>query len=70
MDDLKDAMMVNCAARVAILSDGEQLPITNFADSDGDDCEPADAIACVAGPDRDGKWWAIDLRHFDLQATQ
>lgn len=49
----------------AVLDDGEQLAITNWFDEDGDECDPDEAVACVAGPDRDGHWWAIDLIETD-----
>ena len=52
---------VNCEKRVAITEDGQELPVTNLFDSDGDECEPDEAVACVAGPDKDGLWLSIDL---------
>ena len=39
-------------------------------DEDGDDCDPEDAVACVAGPDRDGMWVSIDLKQFEGVALQ
>lgn len=46
-----------------ILDDGTELPVTNWFDDDGDECDPDDAITCIAGTDEDG-WLTIDLRQF------
>ena len=62
--------MVNVAARIAIMEDGQELPVTNAFDAGGDECEPEDAVACVAGPDRDGMWVSIDLKQFEGVALQ
>ncbi len=37
--------MVNVAARIAIMEDGQELPVTNAFDEDGDECDPEDAVA-------------------------
>lgn len=44
--------------------DGQVLPVTNAFDADGDDCDIADAVTCVAGPDKDGNWLTIDFSAF------
>ena len=49
---------------IAILSDGQELPITNWIDTDGDECGPSDAVACACGPDVNGKWYAVNLSCF------
>ncbi|MDW9880494.1 hypothetical protein GOA90_25235 [Sinorhizobium meliloti] len=54
-DDLPDIERISIEGRFVVLSDGEVLPITDFFDDEGDDCEPADAVECVAG--RDGYGW-------------
>lgn len=41
---------------------GEQLPITRMADANGEETHNRDeAVACVAGPDRNGNWHAVRL---------
>ena len=65
-----EVAMINVALRIAVMEDGQELPITNAFDEDGDDCNPEDAVACVAGPDRDGMWVSIDLKQFEGVALQ
>ena len=65
-----EVAMVNVTTGFAIMEDGQELPITNAFDDDGDDCDAADAVACVAGPDRDGMWVSIDLKQFEGVALQ
>lgn len=60
-----EVAMINVALGVAVMEDGQELPVTNAFDEDGDDCDPEDAVACVAGPDRDGMWVSIDLKQFE-----
>lgn len=60
-----EVAMVNVALGVAITEDGEEIPVTDAFDEDGDDCDLEDAVACTAGPDKDGLWLTIDLRQFD-----
>jgi hypothetical protein len=62
--------MVHIARAVALTEDGQELPITNAFDGYGDDCDIEDAVACVAGPDRDGMWLQIDLTMFDRVKLQ
>ena len=40
---------INCQSRLVLLEDGTTIPITNFFDEDGDDCDPDEAIVIVAG---------------------
>lgn len=56
--------LVHRARGIAILSDGQEIPVTNWLDIDGNDCDYADAVACVAGPDVDGNWYAVALGSF------
>lgn len=50
---------------LAILSDGQEVPITNWFDAGGDETEDGNAAAsCVCGPDFDGRWYAVDLSQF------
>ena len=55
---------VHRARGIAILSDGQEVPITNWIDIDGNECDYADAVACACGPDFDGKWYAVNLHCF------
>ena len=52
---------VNLAMKAVLLDDMQMLPITDLMDADGDPCDDADAVACVAGPDDEGQWLTIDL---------
>lgn len=65
-----EVAMINVARGVALTEDGQILPITNSSDEGGDDCDPAEAVACVAGPDKDGLWLSIDLRLFEKASVQ
>ena len=48
----------------ALLSSDEIITITMWIDEDGE-CDPWEAIARVAGPCRDGKWYSVDLTEFE-----
>jgi hypothetical protein len=48
---------------IAILSDGQEVPISNWLDADGE-CDPDGAQSCVCGPCFDGKFYAVDLSAF------
>lgn len=50
--------------RVCFLEGGKTVPITNFFDEDGDECEPDDAVACIAGSNEFG-WLTINLGEFE-----
>lgn len=56
--------LIDLEAEVAILSDGSTIPLTNFFDEDGDDCDPEDAVCCVAG-NNDFGWLTISLADLD-----
>lgn len=43
-----------------VLRSGEVLEITHYFDSDGDECDPEDAVACVAGNDDFG-WLDVSI---------
>lgn len=55
--------LIHRSRGVALLSDGQEVPITSWMDGAGE-CDPIDATACVCGPDFDGKWYAVDLTQF------
>ena len=60
-----DAPIVDVISRhraTAITIDGERMPIVKWLDDDGDDCQPDDAVVCVA--EYGDKYVTIDLRQF------
>lgn len=56
---------VSHSRAVAILNTGERIAVTNWLDFEGDECAADDAVAAVAGPDEQGRWFSIDLSAFD-----
>jgi len=56
---------VNRSRAVAMLDNGEVLNVTNWFDDDGDECSPHAAVMAVAGPDKLGRWYTIDLSVFE-----
>lgn len=56
---------INLASATAILDNGDTIPIVAWFDADGEDCEPGEAIVCVAGPCSNGKWYTIEILQFD-----
>lgn len=61
----EEVEIISRIGRFAITSDGQRLPITNWIDSSGDECESEDAAFAVAGPTETGQWLSIDLRSFE-----
>ena len=59
-----DVDMIHRGRSVAILSDGQEIPVTTWIGADGVECNPLDAVSCVCGPDFDGKWYAVNLAMF------
>jgi hypothetical protein len=58
-----DVASVNLSRRLAVLTDGETVPVTQMFDADGDDTDdPAQAAAFVAG--RPGKWFSCATKVF------
>ena len=57
--------MINRARAVVVTDAGQELPITDAFDALGMTCDLTDAVTCVAGPDSDGLWFAIDLTQFE-----
>lgn len=58
---------VNLEKRLALMSDGEVLPIIKLINIEGKECDdPEDAFGAVAGPDANGKWAAIMLQEFNF----
>jgi hypothetical protein len=60
---MSDIYAVNRRHAIAVTDDGDRLPIVNWLDADGDECEPQDAVACVA--EYGEKYLTIDLRRFE-----
>jgi len=56
-----DVMAVHRGQRVALMDCGCQIPVTDWFDATGQDCNPADAIVCVCGDDAHG-WFTVDLQ--------
>ncbi len=67
---MSNVATINTALALAITEDGQELPLVDGFGEDGQKCDIEDAVACTAGPDRDGKWLAIDLRHFEEVTVQ
>ncbi len=67
---MSEVAMIHLARAIAITEDGQELPITNSFDSDGDECDLDEAVACVAGPDKGGYWLSIDLQQFEGVTVQ
>lgn len=59
-----DVDAIHRARGIAMLSDGQEIPVTNWIDIDGDECSQEDAVACACGPDANGKWYAVNLSCF------
>lgn len=66
MEDEPEIDRVSIDGRFVVMSDGAILPITNFFDDDGDECEPGEATTVIAGTDEYG-WLTIEL--FDEAGT-
>jgi hypothetical protein len=47
-----------------VTDDGEVLPITRWLDGDNEECEPTDAIWCVAGRE-DWGWVALRVADYE-----
>ena len=58
-----DVLLVNRSQRTAVLTDNSVVPVTHWFDTRGQDCDPEDAVACVAGAEGAG-WFSIDLVQF------
>ena len=49
-----------------VMTDNQIVPVTNWLDEFGDECEPAEAVAAVAGPVKpDGMWFSFDIEAFE-----
>lgn len=64
---------VSCVSRcslVVVMEDGQELPVVDAFDDNGDNCDIDDAVVCVAGPDADGLWVTIDFREMKKVPVQ
>ena len=59
-----DVQLINRGRRIALLSDGQDVPITNWLNAEGE-CDPDEAMFCVCGPCLGGNWYCVDLQEFD-----
>ena len=50
-------------SQLALLTDGSIVPISNWIDKYGDECEPEDAITCVVKETED-RWLVVFLERF------
>ena len=64
-----EVQMIHRRRGIAILSDGQEVPITSWLNADGE-CEPSKAVSCVCGPCFDGKWYSVDLREYERAIVQ
>lgn len=60
VSDLAEVDMLDLLGGFVLMSDGQTVPITNFFDEDGDECDPLDAVSVVAGP-HDGLWLSVEV---------
>ena len=60
-----EVLAINRTREFAILDCDCQVPVTEWYNSDGDDCEPTDAIVCVCGDDAHG-WFMVDLQGYTV----
>lgn len=58
-----DVVSLNRSSGVALLSNDAIVPVTNWFDFEGDECEEHLATTCVCG-DADNGWFAVDLSDF------
>jgi hypothetical protein len=62
MSDTIIVDVINRRQAIAIKDDGARLPITHWFDNDGDECQPNEAVSCVA--EYGDRFVTIDLRDF------
>jgi len=59
-----DIEAINYGYEHAVLSDGQVLKIETWIDDEGDESSKFDAVAGIAGPDKDGHWWSFECDSF------
>lgn len=70
MGSVAEIFAINPTERLAILSTGEVIQITDWFEINGYRCDPSDAVTCVAGPCSNGKWYSIDFRKDEGMTSQ
>lgn len=61
-----DVQAFHRSDELVLFNDGKTAPVTNWADSFGDECGPFDnPVTAVAGPDAEGNWHVFVLSEFD-----
>ena len=59
---------INRKERLFLDPDGFVHPITNWLDSDGNECAAEDAVCAVAGSE--GRWFSLVLSEYETGAAQ
>jgi len=62
MKELPALEVVMLDAGLVMVEGGMTLPITNWFDGDGEECQPTDAVVIVAGNAQYG-WITIEITH-------
>ncbi len=66
---LVELCSVQLVQKLAMLTDGQIIPVTKMLDAFGDDTdEPARARAFEAGPDAEGRWHQDSLETYGFPA--
>jgi hypothetical protein len=58
---------VNRKDALLLLSNGRTVPVTNWFDITGEECEPFDAVTAVGGSDN--QWFSVILSYFEPETT-
>lgn len=62
MTDGWEVEVINRRRGIAVTRNGDRLAITHWFDDDGEDCQPDEAVSCVA--EYGSKFITVDLRDF------
>lgn len=55
---------------VVLLDDDQMVPITNFFDESGEECDDLElTVAILAGPCQSGKWYALYVSDYEKLVT-
>ena len=60
-----DVLGIHRSQGIALMNCDCHVPVTEWFDATGQDCEPEDAIVCVCG-DEDHGWFTVDLEAFQV----
>ena len=61
---------INKSLELVLMFGGSTVPITNWLDDQGEECDADDAVFAVCGPDSEGCWHTLDLCDFEIVTTQ